>query len=156
MTEINLKKRKKRELIFFNDAIEYLDKSDTPDELMNSKINYTENFNSKSNLLRDQMLSELNNLRDLIANNPDLKFKTLSDEERNFFYDFINHYSVCPICGTFNHYYHLKRFYFSENKTPIKEKLISLMNLKNKKLQKFNVNFGIPCCTCFKNYFERK
>ncbi|MFX1393422.1 MAG: hypothetical protein ACFFAH_07595 [Promethearchaeota archaeon] len=156
MTEINLKKREKKELIFFNDAIEYLDKSDTTDELKNSKIHQTENFNNKSNFLRDQMLVELNNLRDLIANNPDVKFKALSDEERNFFYDFINHYSVCPICGTFNHYYHLKRFYFSENNTAIKEKLIRLMNLKNKKLQKFNVNFGIPCCTCFKKNFEGK
>ena len=157
MPEINLKKRKSNELILFNDAVEYFDKFDKFDAQETLLNQEASQFNADSpNQLRDQMLNELNSLRDLIANNPDLKFKALSEQEKNFFYDFINFYSLCPICGTFNHYYHLKKFYFNENNSSIKDKLIGLMNLKSNKLLKFNVNFGIPCCTCFKQNFEKK
>ncbi|TFG21740.1 MAG: hypothetical protein EU529_12695 [Promethearchaeota archaeon] len=154
MTEINLKKRRNRKLIFFNDAIEYFDKFDefhTQETFINQEANQLNIDNP--NQLRDQMLNELNNLKDLIANNPDLKFKALSKKQKNFFYDFINFYSVCPVCGNCNHYSHLKRFYFDESTTSIKHKLIRLMKLKSKLLKNFNVNFGIPCCNCFKKNF---
>lgn len=153
MTEINLKKRKNKNLIFFNDAVEYFDKSDAQEIFINQRTNQADNLNNP-NQLRDQMLNELNSLKDLIANNPDLKFKALSEQQKSFFYDFINFYSVCPVCGAFNHYSHLKRFYFNESNASIKNKLIGLMNLKSKKLQNFNVNFGIPCCNCFKRNFK--
>jgi len=153
MTEINLKKRRNKKLIFFNDAVEYFDKFDTQEVLIDRRGNQADNF-TNPNQLRDQMLNELNNLKDLIANNPDLKFKALSKIQKNFFYDFINFYSTCPLCGSLNHYSHLKRFYFDESSTSIKYKLIRLMKLKNKFLKNFNVTFGIPCCNCFKRNFK--
>jgi len=156
MTEINLKKRKNENLIFFNNAIEYFDKFNTQEILINQGTNQLDDLDDNPNQLRDQMLNELDNLKDLIANNPDLKFKELSEEEKNFFYDFINFYSVCPICGASNHYYHLKKFYFNESNGSIKDKLIRLMNLKRRKLLNFKVNFGILCCSCFKRNFEKE
>ena len=152
MTEINLKKRRNKKLIFFNDAVEYFDKYDAQEIFINRRRNQADNL-TNPNLLRDQMLNELNNLKDLIANNPDLKFKALSKSQKNFFYDFINFYSVCPICKTQNHYFFLKKFYFDESTTSIKHKLIRLMKLNSKLLKNFNVSFGIPCCNCFKKNF---
>ena len=154
MPEINFKKRKSNELIFFNDAVEYFDKFDKFDAQETLINQETSQFNVDSpNQLRDQMLNELNNLKDLIANNPDLKFKALSEQQKNFFYDFINFYSICPVCGNYNHYGYLKRFYFDDSSTSLKYKLIKLMELKNKVLRNFNVSFGIPCCNCFKKNF---
>jgi len=152
MTEINLKKGRNKKLIFFNDAVEYFDKFDTHEIFINRRRNESDNL-TNPNQLRDLMLDELNNLKDLIANNPDLKFKALTKEQKKFFYDFINFYSICPVCGNCNHYSHLKRFYFDESTTSIKHKLIRLMKLKSKLQKNFNVNFGIPCCNCFKKNF---
>lgn len=155
MPENNLKKRRNKKLIFFNDAVEYFDKFDTQEVFIDRRGNRAANL-TNPNQLRDQMLNELNNLKDLIANNPDLKFKALSEQQKNFFYDFINFYSTCPLCGALNHYGYLKRFYFDESSTSIKHKLIRLMKLKNKLLKNFNVNFGIPCCNCFKINFNNE
>ena len=65
MSEINFKKHKERDLIFFNDAIEYFEKFDASEELVNSDLVQTSNFNDNPNFLRDQMLVELNNLKDI-------------------------------------------------------------------------------------------
>lgn len=154
MTEINFKKHKEKELIFFNDAIEYFDKFDSQDIISDIESYRTEDLEKDPNLLREQMVVELNNLKDIIASNPDLKFKALTEEEKNYFYDFINFYNKCPICGAFNHYYNLKKFYFNENAASLKEECMKFMNLKSNKLQKFNLNFGIPCCNCYKKNFE--
>ena len=80
-------KRKDKELIFFNNAIEYFDKFDTQDIISDAKSYRTKNLVKDPNLLREQMLLELNNLKDILASNPDLKFKALTEEEKNFFYE---------------------------------------------------------------------
>ena len=101
-------KRKRKPLIFFNGAVEYFDKFNTQDLLESSPINEN-NFNA--NFLRDAMLDELNNLKSIII--PDLKLEALSKADRQIFKNFINFYSSCPICGSPNHYFNLKKSLYS-------------------------------------------
>jgi len=138
----------KKELRFFNEAAEYIDKFENPEIL----INENENLHRKtSNLLRDSMLNELNNLKNIIESNPDLKLKKLSDSEKKVFKKFIKFYSTCPICGNFNHYFNLKQLFFDDNKKSLIKELIRLMTLKRSRLTKLNLYLGVPCCSCFKN-----
>jgi len=143
-------KQKNKRLPLFYKAIEYFDKSDTREILISEKLNNLENRRINTTLLRDEMLNELNNLRNLFDNNPDLKLKALSKEEKEFFLSFIKFYQICPICYQYNHYHNLKKLYFDDDKVKIKQKLIELMNLRSKKLKKVNLSFGIPCCNCYK------
>ena len=145
------KNRKNKDLLFFNEAAEYFDHFNDNNFLDCQNLDISE-----ENQLRDEMLSELNHLKDLIINNPDLKFNALSEEEKSSFYDFIRQYSICPICGSFNHYYNLKKFYFDENCISIRNNLIEFMNLSKEKIRNYNLNFGIPCCSCFKKNFVKE
>jgi len=145
-------KENNEKLIFFNQALEYfeypVDKISAKEEKIRETISMVD-----SRLLRDEMLSELDRLKELIINNPDAKLKALSESERKLYFEFIRHFSICPICGNQNHYFHLKRLYFSEDKKIMKESLLNLMQLN---YQKIKLNYGVPCCTCFKKYFEPK
>jgi hypothetical protein len=146
-----LKKNKNpKELLFFNEAVEYFNRFDKKDFIFNQ-----DPVQLNPNQLRDQMLNELNNLREIIANHPDLKLKNLNEKQKEEYAKFIKYYSVCPLCGDLNHYRSLKKFYFDEDKQDIKKQLIKVMNSKIKrKIKNFNFELGIPCCKCFKLYFE--
>ncbi|TFG02745.1 MAG: hypothetical protein EU542_04270 [Promethearchaeota archaeon] len=145
-------KENNEKLIFFNQALEYfeypIDKISAKEEKTRETI-----IMGDSRLLRDEMLTELDRLKELIINNPDAKLKALSESERKLYFEFIRNFSICPICGNQNHYFHLKRLYFSEDKKIMKESLLNLMKLN---YQKIKLNYGVPCCTCFKKYFESK
>ncbi|MFX1314330.1 MAG: hypothetical protein ACFE9T_00570 [Promethearchaeota archaeon] len=143
-------KQKRTQLPLFYEAIEYFDKSDNQEIFVNESENSMESPRTYTTILRDEMLNELNKLRKIIDNNPDLKVNALSNEEKKRFSDFIKFYQICPICYQYNHYRNLKRLYFDENKRDLKLKLIKFMNLRNKKLNKINLSFGIPCCNCYK------
>jgi hypothetical protein len=150
MIENIFKERKEKELLFFNEAVEYFNRFDKRDFVFDQDPDHL-----SPNQLRDQMLIELDNLRDIIANHPDLKLKDLSEEEKRKYVDFMKFYSTCPICLEINHYANLKKFYFDEGTQAIKEKLMKFMHLeKSRKIKRLNLNFGIPCCKCFKQYFE--
>jgi len=140
-------KRKIKSLKFFNEAAEYLDKFTTKDILLNE--GFVGN-RSNTNYLRDEMLIELNNLRNIVANNPDLKIESLTRAEKEIFFEFVKFYRLCPICGNQNHYFNLKQLFFDEETHALKQELIRLMKYKNKKLKKFNLNLGVPCCDCYK------
>jgi hypothetical protein len=99
------------------------------------------------------MLEELDLLKQIIGNHPDFKFESLSEDEKKFFQEFVVFYAVCPICKQKNHSHNIKKLFFNENKRLIDD-LIRIMTYNNKKLKKLNLNFGIPCCNCFKKYFE--
>lgn len=145
-------KENNEKLIFFNQALEYFE---YPVDNISAKEEKTRETISMgdSRLLRDEMLTELDRLKELIINNPDAKLKALSESERKLYFEFIRNFSICPICGNQNHYFHLKRLYFSEDKKIMKESLLNLMKLN---YQKIKLNYGVPCCTCFKKYFESK
>ncbi|MHA2393650.1 MAG: hypothetical protein ACXAEX_17065 [Promethearchaeota archaeon] len=141
-------KRKKKGLKFFNEAIEYFDKYSSQEILLDEEID-EENFNA--NFLRNEMLYELSNLSNIIESNPDFKLEQLSEEEKKSFYKFIKFYRKCPVCGEFNHYFNLKQLFFNDNKKNLLTDLIEFMNVKNEKFRNYNLNFGIPCCNCYKN-----
>ncbi|MFX1374829.1 MAG: hypothetical protein ACFFA0_03350 [Promethearchaeota archaeon] len=147
-----IQKNKNKNLLFFNEAIEYFDKFTTQDILSNE--NHSEN-NNNSNFLRDEMLNELDNLKSLIERNPDLKLESLTEAEKQEFQKFIKFYSICPLCGGFNHYFNLKQLFFDQRKKSLIRELIKFMNVKNKKLQMYNVNFGIPCCDCYQKIIDK-
>ncbi|MFX0027923.1 MAG: hypothetical protein ACFE8B_01835 [Candidatus Hermodarchaeota archaeon] len=146
------KKNRDKNLLFFNEAIEYFDKFTTQD-ILSSDSNGEGNYNA--NFLRDAMINELENLKSIIESNPDFKLETLKPEERQQFKKFINYYSICPVCRGFNHYFNLKQLFFDDNKKNLIADLVKIMNLKNKKLKSFNINFGIPCCECYKKLTEK-
>ena len=78
-------KKKKTPLKFFNEAVEYIDKFDNQDLVIQENTSPFSPVNNNSTFLRDEMINELNNLREIIRNNPDLKIKALSDKEREIF-----------------------------------------------------------------------
>lgn len=147
-------KKKKKPLRFFNEAVEYIDKFDTIDMLIEDNTVPLELKDYSSNFLRNEMLDELNNLRNIIKNNPDLKLKALTKAEKQTFQNFIKFYSECPICGNLNHFFNLKRLYFDDDKKLLIKELIRLMSLNNRKIEKFKLQLGVPCCNCYKIFYE--
>lgn len=147
-------KKKKKPLRFFNEAVEYIDKFDTIDMLIEENTVPLELKDYSSNFLRDEMLNELNNLRNIIKNNPDLKLKALSKAEKQIFENFIKFYSKCPICGNLNHFFNLKRVFFDDDKKLLIKELIRLMTLNNRKIKKYKLQLGVPCCNCYKNFYD--
>lgn len=144
-------KREKSTLLFFNEAEEYFDKFDNQDIIINEPVRENR-FNT--NFLRNAMLNELNNLKEIIENNPDLKIEALSDENKEKFHKFINYYKKCPICGGPNHYFNLKQLFFNESKKKLIRDLIRLMNVKDKKFKRYNLTLGVPCCNCFEKIIQ--
>ena len=150
MIENNLLKKKDKDLLIFSEALEYYDNMDS---IESEDCEQLEEDSSMKNVLRKQMLEELDLLKQIIGNHPDFKFESLSVEEKKFFQEFVVFYAVCPICKQKNHSHNIKKLFFNENKQLIDD-LIRIMNYNNKKLKKLNLNFGIPCCNCFIKYFE--
>ena len=149
MIENNMLKKKDKELLIFNEALEYYDNLDS---IESEDCETIEDKSPLRNVLREQMLAELDHLKEIIGNHPDFKFESLSEEEKKFFQEFIVFYAVCPICKQKNHSHNIKKLFFNENRRLIDD-LIRIMSYNNKKLNKLNINFGIPCCSCFKKYF---
>lgn len=144
MNEKLIKKKEEEQLVFFNDALEYYENEFPTTDHQNNT------FSNNAVVLRDQMLFELSNLKEIIINNPDIKYESLTKREKEIFKEFIDFYSRCPICKGFNHFYNLREFYFDDLKHEVRESLIDFMNSE----EKLNVDIGIPCCNCFKNHFE--
>ena len=140
-------KREKSSLLFFNEAVEYFDKSNDQQCIIDEPVRENR---LNANFLRNSMLDELNNLKDLIENNPDSKIEALSQSGKEQFNEFISFYRKCPICGNHNHYYNLKQLFFDEGKKNLIKELIRLMNIKHKKFRRYNLNLGVPCCDCYK------
>ena len=145
-----LQREKTKKLKVFNEAIEYFDRSNGENEI---EVNEDTSLDSTSLLLQELMLSELDNLKGIIGNDPEPKIKAMTDEEKDLFKQFIHYYSYCPICNQKNHVINLKKLYFNEDQELIKN-LKKFMENRNQKMRKYNIQFGIPCCTCFKNFFN--
>jgi len=155
MSQKILKSKEKEDTRFFDKALEYFDRFNNITLSFEQPDNLNESSRNKNpNLLRDQMLNELNNLKEIIINNPVIKFNNLSIQEKGQFQEFIKFYSICPICGNKNHYNNLRKIYFDDEKQSLKEHLLVLMNFKDKKYKNLNLNFGIPCCSCYKLFFK--
>ena len=110
--------------------------------------------------LREAMLIELERLRrlmngDVIEN--DENYLALTPEEKMVFHEFLEYFSICPVCKKKNHKAYLKTFYFhnSPDKKNLKKRLLKLI-AESKDYDNIYYNkifVGIPCCDCFKKYF---
>ena len=141
-------KRKEKDLSYFKEAVEYYNRFDKKDFNFDQEINHL-----NPNQLRDEMINELDNLREIISNHPDLKYQSLPEEQKQCFNEFVRTYSTCPLCGEYLHFFSLKKIFFDEEKRLIKDNLIKIMKSKNKNSKKFSLNIGIPCCKCYKEIF---
>jgi hypothetical protein len=149
MDDIKIKKQEEKQLIFFNEALEYFN-----DNMLIPRER-AETMNHTSNILREEMLIELSNLKELLLNCPDIKYDALTEGQKQTFHKFISNYSKCPICNSFNHYYNLKNLFFGEDQDLLSD-LLKLIKIKSRKFKYLNINFGIPCCNCFKQYFQEE
>ena len=68
------------------------------------------------------------------------------------FENFIELFSVCPICQRRNHYRELKELYFSRKPTVVKlrDRLLELVKRTKAYKNRYKMRVGIPCCRCFK------
>jgi hypothetical protein len=65
---------------------------------------------------------------------------------------FIVKFGICPICGVRNDNAYLISLYYNKEKRFIKDYLIE-NKIYTEPLRKFNINIGIPCCSCFEKIF---
>ena len=142
----NLQGEKTKKLKVFNEAIEYFDRSNGENEIV---FDEPASLDGTSILLQELMLSELDNLKGIIGNDPEPKIKAMNEEEKDLFKRFIHYYSYCPICNQKNHIINLKKLYFNEDQELITS-LKKFMENKNQKMKKYNIQFGILCCNCYK------
>ncbi|MBD3196057.1 MAG: hypothetical protein GF317_13445 [Candidatus Lokiarchaeota archaeon] len=156
MLEERTQDKNNKDLRLFNDALEYFKEFEIDESSISSEDIDEIYPDNSENRLRDEMLNELNNLKDLILNTSNSKIKELSDEEREIFNKFIKFYDRCPVCGNLNHYFNLKKAFFDENFNNMRKLLINLMNFESPKLTKFQINMGIPCCRCYKSFFNEE
>lgn len=151
MEKNNSQREIKTPLKIFNEALEYFDRFNGSEEI---DIDEPLSLDGKRLLLQELMLYELDNLKEIIGNDPDLKIKAMNEKEKKVFRQFVNYYSSCPICNQRNHVTNLKRLYINEDKMLI-EILAKLMEKKNN-FKKYHLRFGIPCCNCFKKFFNEE
>jgi len=76
------------------------------------------------------------------------------------FKNFIDFFSICPVCKRKNHFNYLKKFFYSRNEESIrlKDTLLFMIDQLND-LDDFyskNIEIGIPCCKCFEQLFGVK
>ncbi len=86
------------------------------------------------------------------------RFSIVVPREDEHFTTFLRFFSHCPICKKENHFESLKSFYFSKSPkmVKLKDQLLDMLDyLSRVELSgKSNLAIGIPCCSCYKNYFN--
>lgn len=145
-------KKPSQELSLFNDALDFYDRC----ESSGPSIDVIELDFENPKTLREQMLVELTNLKEILVNYTDDEIESLIEEEIDTFEDFIKYYIECPICGEKNHLTNLKSLFFNEKNKRYKDELIRLMKMNYSYYNKINLRLGIPCCKCFQKYFEEE
>ncbi len=87
-------------------------------------------------------------------------FSILSPFDDINFVNFKNNFSHCPICKKENHFEVLKNFYYSRDTSSIllKNQLLDLIDNFEYWYNIYGnqVNFGIPCCDCYRIFFKNK
>jgi len=105
---------------------------------------------------KEEMFKYLIKQIDLKCDIHDFSILLPMDDEN--FLDFLELFSDCPICKGKNHISFLSKFYYStdEESIALKMQLINLIEqtyiLSMNRRSKLNINIGIPCCKCFKQY----
>jgi len=79
-------------------------------------------------------------------------------EEDGKFWDFVNFFARCPVCGGKNHGENLKAFFYSREPDIVefRERLFDLMEESKffDEIYYNKIKLGIPCCSCFKTVFN--
>ncbi len=77
--------------------------------------------------------------------------------ELNQMNKFMVRYGTCPICNHRNHRNFILSFYHNKDDKVkvLRDSLIQNMDL-SKKMKRYEVNIGIPCCNCFKDIFDEE
>ncbi|MHA1689648.1 MAG: hypothetical protein ACTSUN_09985 [Promethearchaeota archaeon] len=138
----------------FKNAVDYFETILEPkSDATNSPLDKSRKDLINANNLYEEMLQEINNLRDILLNYSIKEQDSMSQKEKELFHKFMTFYATCPICNKKNHQNYLKRFYFSDdpNLMKIKNALIKLMMAKT---QNSWIHVGIPCCECHDKYFK--
>jgi len=161
----NIIKLKKNRLLIPFDILYFTNIQDIP-EYQEQFIQSNNNLIDSLSSLREELLRELAELRDILENRQlqfedsyKQKIENLTCKERLEYEKFLEFYSKCPLCGSNNHKNYLNAFYFSDEKEKIilKDFLIYYMDFSHKNPFYFeikNIKFGIPCCNCYKIYFD--
>lgn len=114
-------------------------------------------YTSKDNYNRETIFKKLIKKLDNISIKEFAIFLPEYDEK---FKNFIDFFSICPICHRKNHFNYLKKFFYSRNEDLIrlKDTLLYLIEESNDfdELYSNNIEIGIPCCKCFENLFGVK
>lgn len=115
-------------------------------------------YTSKDNYNRKTIFKKLINKLDKISKIKE--FAIFLPEYDAKFKNFIDFFSLCPICHRKNHFNYLKKFFYSRNEESIrlKDALLSLIEESNDfdELYHNNIEIGIPCCKCFEQLFGVK
>lgn len=128
---------------------------------MDYSIDMIESFIEENSLKKYYFLPDANDIllgeisRSIIYNEYDTSYGELNQwikkKERDF-QNFKTYFNKCPCCNEPLHVSYLRTFFFSQDtkKQQLKEKLSQLIENSSR----FNFHIGIPCCTCFKKYFD--
>ena len=146
-----------KNLVMFNAALEYFEEIEyCEDKIVYEPVREEIRPLELNNLLRNEMLLELDNLKEIFSSNSEIRemFEKSDDPNADAFYNFIMQFSRCPICNGFNHFKILKDIYYSEEYQDLVKNFLNLM--KNEKLDNLNIEIGIPCCVCFNVYLQDK
>ena len=83
---------------------------------------------------------------------------TPKDFDSEEFKEFVEYFSVCPICKKENHYESLKSIYISNEPEMIllREQIYKAIDASRDSISNIrsNLRIGIPCCNCYKNFFN--
>lgn len=141
-------------VIFEEEIREFIEKYDLSEDFY-TYLHYDDKKEKKEEIFK--YLIEQIDLRHDIHD-----FSMLLPMDDEYFLEFLELFSSCPICKGKNHISSLSRFFYSTNQDDIdlKTHLINLIEkaffLSISRPKKMNLNIGIPCCKCYKNLFEKK
>jgi len=111
-------------------------------------------YTSKDNFNRETIFKNLILKLDKISIKEFAIFLPEYDEK---FKNFIDFFSICPVCKRKLHFNYLKKFFYSRNEESIrlKDTLLYLIDESNDfdDLYQQNIEFGIPCCKCYEQLF---
>ncbi len=140
----------------FSKAHEYFFKGCNEDKNSNLDRSNIQESNSYalSDIIREQMITQIIQLRDLFYETEDIELTKLNKFERKEFYNFLNSFSKCPLCGAKNHKKDLIRYFFDKEQDKMKAKLREIRKNSKKLSKKVKLSSGILCCTCYKKVFD--
>ena len=115
-------------------------------------------FSSITNFNREMIFKQL--IQNLDKASKIKEFAIFLPEYDTQFKNFIDFFSICPICKRKLHFNYLKKFFYSKNKQLIalRDKLLELIDrsIDFSDMYYNDIDIGIPCCKCFELFFEER